>query len=80
MYAIRSYYVFFIEAFGIPTPSMRDTLLVGDFLFVNKFVYGVRTPRTIPLTGIRIPHMKILPGLASPQRGDVIVFERNNFV
>ncbi|MBE0645651.1 MAG: signal peptidase I [Bacteroidetes bacterium] len=67
--------VFFLEAFGIPTPSMRDTLQVGDFLFVNKFVYGVRTPRAVPLTGIRIPHMKILPGYASPERGDVIVFE-----
>jgi signal peptidase I len=67
--------VFVIEAFGIPTPSMRGTLMVGDFLFVNKFIYGLRTPRAIPLTGIRIPHMKILPGYASPQRGDVVVFE-----
>lgn len=67
--------VFFLEAFGIPSPSMRDTLLVGDFLFVNKFIYGIRTPRAIPLTGIRIPHTKLLPGYASPDRGDVIVFE-----
>ncbi|MBR9974800.1 MAG: signal peptidase I, partial [Bacteroidetes bacterium] len=67
--------VFFIEAFGIPTPSMRETLLVGDYLFVNKFIYGLRTPRAIPLTGIRIPHVQILPGLASVQRGDVVVFE-----
>jgi signal peptidase I len=67
--------VFFIEAFGIPTPSMRESLKVGDFLFVNKFLFGIRTPRAVPLTGIRIPHMKIIPGYSSPQRGDVIVFE-----
>ena len=67
--------VFFIEAFGIPTPSMRETLLVGDYLFVNKFVYGLRSPRAIPLTGIRIPHMQLLPGFSSPQRGDIVVFE-----
>ncbi|MCB2205262.1 signal peptidase I [bacterium] len=67
--------VFFIEAFGIPTPSMNNTLLVGDFLFVNKFCYGVRTPRAVPLTGIRLPHAKFLPGYTSPSRGDVVVFE-----
>lgn len=67
--------VFFIEAFGIPTPSMRNTLQVGDYLFVNKFVYGLRTPRAIPLTGIRIPHVQIFPGLGSVQRGDIVVFE-----
>ncbi len=33
-----------IQAFRIPTGSMEDTLLVGDFLIVNKFVYGIRTP------------------------------------
>ncbi len=67
--------VFFVEAFGIPTPSMQNALMVGDFLFVNKFVYGIRTPRAVPLTGIRIPHIKIFPGYTSAKRGDVIVFE-----
>lgn len=67
--------VFFIEAFGIPTPSMTSTLLPGDFLFVNKFIYGIRSPRTIPLTSIRLPHATIVPGYSSPERGDVIVFE-----
>lgn len=67
--------VFFIEAFGIPTPSMNNTLMVGDFLFVNKFCYGVRSPRAVPLTGIRLPHGKILPGYTAPEPGDVVVFE-----
>ena len=45
------------EAFTIPTPSMEKSLLVGDFLFVNKLNYGPRTPKTplqVPLT-----HQKI---------------------
>ncbi len=56
---------FVIQAFRIPSESMRDTLLVGDFLFVNKFEYGPK----IPFTHIR------LPGLRPPRRGDVIVFQ-----
>jgi signal peptidase I len=56
---------FVIQAFRIPSESMRDTLLVGDFLFVNKFEYGPK----IPFTNVR------LPGLRSPQPGDVIVFQ-----
>jgi signal peptidase I len=56
---------FVIQAFRIPSESMKDTLLVGDFLFVNKFEYGAK----IPFTHIR------LPGLRQPKRGDVIVFQ-----
>jgi signal peptidase I len=56
---------FLIEAFQIPSGSMERTLLAGDFLFVNKAVYGAQ----IPGTGAR------LPGFATPRRGDVIVFE-----
>ncbi|MAT39415.1 MAG: signal peptidase I [Ectothiorhodospiraceae bacterium] len=67
--------VFLVEAYRIPTSSMENTLVVGDYLFVNKFIYGVHTPRSIPLTSIRLPHTQILPGLSQPERGDVIVFE-----
>src|ERR1041385_2790534 len=56
---------FVIQAFRIPSASMEDTLLIGDFLFVNKFEYGPK----IPFTHIR------LPGLRGPRRGDVIVFQ-----
>jgi signal peptidase I len=35
-----------MEAYTIPTPSMENSMLVGDFLFVSKFHYGTRTPRT----------------------------------
>lgn len=55
---------FVVEPYRIPSGSMFPTLLIGDHLFVNKFVYGIK----IPFTRVR------LPGLREPQRGDVIVF------
>ena len=55
---------FFVEAFRIPTGSMEGTLLVGDFLLVNKAAYGAH----VPGTGVR------LPALATPNWGDVVVF------
>jgi len=56
---------FFVEAFKIPSGSMERTLLVGDFLLVDKLAYGAEVPFT----------HKRLPGLQRPTRGDVIVFE-----
>ncbi|WP_419949361.1 signal peptidase I [Candidatus Palauibacter sp.] len=56
---------FVVEAFQIPTASMENTLLIGDFLLVNKMVYGAE----IPGTDLE------LPAFDTPARGDVIVFE-----
>ena len=55
---------FVVQAFKIPSGSMERTLLVGDHLFVNKFIYGLK----IPLTGKRI-----FP-LRQVRRGDIVVF------
>ena len=63
-----------VQAFRIPTGSMKDTLLVGDFLLVNKFIYGARTPDRIPFTDIKLPFLR-LPALKQPERGDIIVFK-----
>ncbi|RPJ41125.1 MAG: signal peptidase I, partial [Candidatus Latescibacterota bacterium] len=55
---------FVVQAFQIPSGSMEDTLLVGDFLIANKFIYGPR----IPGTDVR------LPAIRDPRPGDIIVF------
>jgi signal peptidase I len=55
---------FIVEPFRIPSGSMFPTLLIGDHLFVNKFVYGPK----VPFSDMR------LPGLREPERGDIIVF------
>ena len=60
---------YLVEAFRIPSASMENTLLVGDFLFVNKVAFGGEME--IPLTGI---HFLRLPGYATPRRGEVVVF------
>lgn len=63
---LRSY---FVEAFRIPSPSMENTLLVGDFLFVDKMSFGGQFE--IPFTGVRFLR---LPGFAKPQRDHVVIF------
>lgn len=79
-----------MEAYTIPTPSMENSLLVGDFLFVSKFHYGTRTPATplqVPLTHQKIWFTDIpsyiqsvqlpqyrLPGISHVKREDVVVF------
>ncbi len=54
-----------IEAFRIPSSSMERTLLVGDFLFVNKALYGAEVP---------LVHAH-LPAIRQPRRGDIVVFD-----
>jgi signal peptidase I len=56
---------FIVQAFKIPSGSMKNTLLIGDYILVNKFIYGVK----IPFTDITLIPIK------NPQRGDVIVFK-----
>lgn len=65
---------FLIETSRVPTGSMETTIKVGDFLFVNKFIYGSSSPRTIPFTNIVLPYFQ-LPAIREPKKGDIVVFE-----
>ncbi len=56
---------FLVEAFRIPSGSMENTLLIGDFLFVNKALYGAEVP---------LIHAR-LPAVREPQRDDILVFD-----
>ncbi|MDX9790209.1 MAG: signal peptidase I [Candidatus Kapaibacterium sp.] len=62
-----------IASFVVPTGSMENTVMTGDFLFVNKFLYGPTTPQLIPFFNIPIPFYKF-PGIKEPEKEDVIVF------
>lgn len=61
---------FVIQAFTIPSGSMIPTLLVGDYILVNKFLLG--SPIDIPFTNVNLFRM---PGFREPHKGDVIVFK-----
>ncbi len=64
---------FIIEAFRIPTGSMENTLLPGDFILVNKSAYSFYIPEYFPLFGIKLKRRTIFH-VSDPKRGDVIVF------
>ena len=66
--------VFIFEPYAIPTGSMKPTIIEGDVLLVNKLPYFIRTPRSIPLTGIPLPHLEV-EGFGELERGDVVVFD-----
>ncbi len=55
---------FVVQAYFIPSPSMETTLMVGDVLFVNKFLFGAK----VPLVNWRTPAVR------EPKRGDIVVF------
>lgn len=57
---------FVVQAYKIPSGSMKDTLLIGDHLLVNKFIYGVKIPFT---------DGKTLIPIKDPKKGDIIVFK-----
>ncbi len=56
---------FVVQAFKIPSGSMEDTLAIGDYILVNKFIYGIQLPFT---------DTHIFP-IRNPKRGDIAVFE-----
>jgi signal peptidase I len=70
---------FFLEGYKIPTGSMENTLLPGDYIIVNKASYSFSTPRYIPVINFEIPFIKIFSHKI-PERNDIIVFSRNDLM
>jgi signal peptidase I len=82
--------LFFVEAYEIPSGSMENSLLIGDYIFVSKVSYGARipiTPIAFPFSHHTLPFSKLkaywdgiklpyyrLPGLSSVKKGDIVVF------
>lgn len=64
---------FILEVYRIPTSSMANTILEGDYLLVNKFIYNFRSPKYFPFTETEIKQISI-PTFRHPQRGDIVVF------
>jgi signal peptidase I len=56
---------FIVQSYHIPSESMEDTLLKGDFLFANKFIYGAK----VPFVDVRLPKVR------DPKPGDVVIFK-----
>jgi len=65
---------FVVDAFKIPTGSMKDTLLEGDFLLVNKVAYSISTPYQIPFIGKRLSRTELI-SIGKPEFNDVVAFE-----
>jgi signal peptidase I len=75
---------FIIQAFKIPSGSMKNTLLIGDHILVSKFSYGTHIPNEIPFVNFKLfEDIVLFP--ETPKRGDIIVFkfpkdERRDFI
>lgn len=68
---------FFVQAYKIPSGSMRNTFLEGDHLFVNKFIYGTRLIYPSFSDGPRLKMKRVL-AFKKPKRGDIVVFRAPN--
>ena len=66
-----------VASYIVPTGSMEKTIMIGDFLLGNQFIYGSRTPDWIGIpwtrVGFKIPWFR-LPGFKKPSQGDIVIF------
>jgi signal peptidase I len=65
---------FVIDAFKIPTGSMKDTLIEGDFILINKMAYVLSTPNQIPFFGLKLGRSELYD-IGKPKMNDVVAFE-----
>jgi signal peptidase I len=65
---------FLIQAYHIPSGSMENTLLEGDYVLGDKLTFGTQIPDRIPLINYKIPSFR-MPGLTDVEPGDLVIFE-----
>ena len=73
--AVLTFRSVFFEPFRIPSGSMIPTLMIGDFILVNKFAYGFKVPFTDIVLGENSFNPIYIAGKSDPKRGDVVVFK-----
>lgn len=73
--AVLTFRSVFFEPFRIPSGSMIPTLMIGDFILVNKFAYGLKVPFTDLVLGDNSFNPVYIAGKSDPKRGDVVVFK-----
>ena len=63
-----------VQAYHIPSGSMEDTLLEGDYVLGDKLTFGTQIPDRLPILNLKLPSIR-MPGFRSPKPGDLVIFE-----
>jgi signal peptidase I len=63
-----------VQAYHIPSGSMEDTLLEGDYVLGDKLTFGTQVPDRLPILNVKLPSLR-MPGFRNPQPGDLVIFE-----
>jgi len=63
-----------VQAYHIPSGSMEDTLLEGDYVLGDKLTFGTQIPDRLPILNFKLPSFR-MPGIWDPEPGDLVIFE-----
>ncbi len=63
-----------VQAYHIPSGSMEDTLLEGDYVLGDKLTFGTQIPDRVPILNSKLPSFR-MPGFSTPKSGDLVIFE-----
>ncbi len=63
-----------VQAYHIPSGSMEDTLLIGDYVLGDKLTFGTQIPDRLPILNLKLPSFR-LPGFRNPRPGDLVIGE-----
>ncbi len=66
-----------VQAYHIPSGSMEDTFLVGDYVLGDKLTFGTQIPDRLPILNLKLPSFR-MPGFRDPGPGDIVIFEFPN--